>query len=1447
MKSKLKKSLSLLLALVMCLSCMSMSAFAGSVKIDDDSDTIGDADVINVTAATAQDVLYGKYGNINGKTIHFTESISEVLELNCATAYKDSGTLYYKGAWENTGNTWDTDPTPWSADIASQLTWRPKYERTLENVTFTADSGVTLAGFKAAYSGLASGEAYDYVRNVESANSENAFFMVSHLKNVVFSGLTITGQIDLSHSYGGQSATVDGITIAGCTFIGDTAKMETDTFQAVRMLGNSDAYNKNVTVSNCTITNYYQGVYVQFAQNLVVKNCHISGTKHNAINAQGGTAGNGVSVTIQENYITGAKDRAIRFDDSLVAGTFTVTNNVIVGSGDDSNQNLKGTVAADSKATFDLEHNYWNGKTAAEAVNGPTAPTNVGVIDGTFPVDVSDYCAVGYTAVNNGNDTWTVQASEHFYYRSADNAWHIADLEGLEMFRNSVNNGNSFKGQTVYLDAESITLSGSWTPIGNSKRITAQSVQGKDTVLTGAPYFAGTFNGQGHEIKGLTNGEYTPADTSLDADHNYVYGLFGTVGNGAVIENLNLTGVVIDTTGTENVKGDSVGALAGYSFGNVKIDKVSVSGSVKGLDAVGAIIGRVYQGKFNDTKTIELTNCSSDATVSGIEQNEIGSKVSGLFGYVTSHNKAGGTIYPVKVIMTGNRFTGDVSTGIYTSPIAVLGKLVFSDVDNFTPANDGTISGNTVNGGAATMELSGTVNYGGRNATNEMVLLKAPKVAEVNGVQYETFAEAWSAANDADASILKLLADVSLAEQYEATGNFTLNLNNHNINTTHRLRLVNGTLNIDGTGTITTTNSGMAPVDVRYDKTNDATARRTLTIGSGVTLNGTCYGLNIFGTNEGTVANNIDVTVNGTIKGMLFVLGNLTNTANQINITVNGTVDASKATGEEAVHTGIAGNGYANITVGSNAVVKGESGIEVRAGSLTVNGGVITATANAYSYEANGSGTTTKGAAIAVAQHNTKLPTSATINGGTLTGGVYKIGVTDVNSNMSGITVTAASALTGSTVIPEGYEWADATAASYKTLTKAEETFADQTTAEIEAALTSPSTSNEKITVTTVGTGDDAVQVATITPADTTDTKTYIAYKASNSDELKTVSYSTSAEGASTTAVTATATTPALGASTAPVSKENVKFTDFAVENNASGNVTYAVGMHIENTKNTSVSVAYDVYPTISINGATATKLDNKYFTSTTDLVLAVPAEWKTITSVTHNNVEMPSGEWSFNSATHTVTVTASSFSVYGVSGTTAESSTGENTLTNEDKDDANFAYKAYLNLQDQFYYTLQFHVSDALAAQDWYITYEYEGSETKTVTKNQFVNNAFDSVKMKSTLAAGDLYACDVRDGDTIYDGFYEIRRAIYPTDMGKTITITLWDGVGNAVPLYSITGSYGADKYDFTKMNSAGTYQSTMYRYLTKLANKSAWTDTANALIAFGQACEKQNWSAS
>ena len=80
-----------------------------------------------------------------------------------------------------------------------------------------------------------------------------------------------------------------------------------------------------------------------------------------------------------------------------------------------------------------------------------------------------------------------------------------------------------------------------------------------------------------------------------------------------------------------------------------------------------------------------------------------------------------------------------------------------------------------------------------------------------------------------------------------------------------------------------------------------------------------------------------------------------------------------------------AGGADTTFTLNNSVVTGGSTGIEVRSGNLSVSNCTITG-GNEFSVKANGNGTTTDGAGIAIAQHTTKQPINVVVNGGTISG-----------------------------------------------------------------------------------------------------------------------------------------------------------------------------------------------------------------------------------------------------------------------------------------------------------------------------------------------------------------------------------------------------------------------------------------------------------------------------
>lgn len=289
--------------------------------------------VVDVTAAQAQYVLDGAYGSIDGKTINFTESINDTLILGRASKYDGSKTVYRHGSHAG-------EALSYADFIAykNQSVWTEScyYERTVENVTFTANEGVTVKNFEAdggahIYAGTA--PVYDYVRDTGSWVTEGScYYKRAILQNITFKGLTFKAKTDINTS---ESTTVyDGFTFKDCTFdLGTTA----DGNQAIRYYNENNNGNvKNLVVEGCTFKTCSQGVYTMQVKGITVKDSTFTQTGHNAIaiQSQGGDKGpcNHGEVVITGNTFKNIGDRIIRFNNVGMGTTVTITGNTADGN-----------------------------------------------------------------------------------------------------------------------------------------------------------------------------------------------------------------------------------------------------------------------------------------------------------------------------------------------------------------------------------------------------------------------------------------------------------------------------------------------------------------------------------------------------------------------------------------------------------------------------------------------------------------------------------------------------------------------------------------------------------------------------------------------------------------------------------------------------------------------------------------------------------------------------------------------------------------------------------------------------------------------------------------------------------------------------------------------------------------------------------------------------------
>lgn len=196
---------------------------------------------------------------------------------------------------------------------------------------------------------------------------------------------------------------------------------------------------------------------------------------------------------------------------------------------------------------------------------------------------------------------------------SAEDITTISTLSELEAFRDSVNSGTNYEGETVTLTSD-IDLSGSdsnqWTPIGtfDSDEFTGNA-------------FSGTFNGNGHKITGLYVNE---GNTSIGE----YFGLFGYVGEAGTVKSLSVDGSI-------TANGASAG-IAARNAGNITDCKSSVTISTAG-DAAGIValnLGTITNCRNTGALTSKTNNFSTDSA-SYYRQGAVGGIVSQSMGTIS--------------------------------------------------------------------------------------------------------------------------------------------------------------------------------------------------------------------------------------------------------------------------------------------------------------------------------------------------------------------------------------------------------------------------------------------------------------------------------------------------------------------------------------------------------------------------------------------------------------------------------------------------------------------------------------------------------------------------------------------------------------------------------------------------------------------------------------------
>lgn len=259
-------------------------------------------------------------------------------------------------------------------------------------------------------------------------------------------------------------------------------------------------------------------------------------------------------------------------------------------------------------------------------------------------------------------------------------------------------------------------------------------------------------------------------------------------------------------------------------------------------------------------------------------------------------------------------------------------------------------------------------------------------VAKIGDTGYATLAAAVAAAKDG--STIELLKDYTGNLWLTKGEDVTVNLNGHTLsNKNYPVYVKHGKLTVNGPGEIKENTPDFGAILIKGSANQSDTDYASVTVNKEVTLEGwapvfidqnsaKAYGVSV---NLNGVTLNAKNDTSNAVGAGVYVNGQITDAVNAPVINLDSTTIASTGHGMYLA-------GYATTTVNGGRVSGSETGIEIRAGKLTVNGATVTGNGIPTSVTPNGNGSTSVGAGIAVAQHTTKLPIDVTISDGVISG-----------------------------------------------------------------------------------------------------------------------------------------------------------------------------------------------------------------------------------------------------------------------------------------------------------------------------------------------------------------------------------------------------------------------------------------------------------------------------
>ncbi len=220
--------------------------------------------------------------------------------------------------------------------------------------------------------------------------------------------------------------------------------------------------------------------------------------------------------------------------------------------------------------------------------------------------DVTDETAAewfGGVIADNSPDTWDGEV-DTTWYNETDTEFTLTSAEQFAGLAALVDGGNNFEGKTIKLDKDIDLDSLLFEPIGSYRNDSA---------------FKGTFDGQGHTIKNLSQNTW-------ELDNGYYYGDLG-LGLFGLVEDATIKNLVMDGASISGENG-LCGTVAAAAYGECAFDNITVKNSQ--VNDYQYYAGGVV-GWASGTHTYKNINIE-ESTVIGSQWGDFGNCNGGIIG-----------------------------------------------------------------------------------------------------------------------------------------------------------------------------------------------------------------------------------------------------------------------------------------------------------------------------------------------------------------------------------------------------------------------------------------------------------------------------------------------------------------------------------------------------------------------------------------------------------------------------------------------------------------------------------------------------------------------------------------------------------------------------------------------------------------------------------------------